>query len=222
MTLFNSYMLNYQRISTAKYSLTYVWNHPGSMMYQKPQGKQYGISFRDHIIYRIYYPLVMTNIAIENYHRNSAFFPLKMVVFHSYVSHYQRVDSIFVYWSGFTQVAPGSPSSPATLITTNGKTLVLQHTEIITSTSGMGSYEKTIQNRLESAWLQVKHPKFLPLIKHGNGKLVHSSSFISDFPNTTIHSWRFSSQPCLITRAYVNQVKIAYGSGIQNIAMSHM
>ena len=32
------------------------------------------------------YRLVMTNIAIENDHRNSGFFPLKMVTFHSYVS----------------------------------------------------------------------------------------------------------------------------------------
>ena len=28
----------------------------------------------------------MTNIAIENGHRNSGFFPLKMVIFHSYVT----------------------------------------------------------------------------------------------------------------------------------------
>ena len=32
------------------------------------------------------YPLVMTNIAIENGHRNSEFFHKKMVIFHSYVS----------------------------------------------------------------------------------------------------------------------------------------
>ena len=32
------------------------------------------------------YPLVMTNIAIENGHRNSCFSHKKMVMFHSYVS----------------------------------------------------------------------------------------------------------------------------------------
>ena len=32
------------------------------------------------------YPLVMTNIAIENGHRNSEFSHQKMVIFHSYVS----------------------------------------------------------------------------------------------------------------------------------------
>ena len=33
-----------------------------------------------------YYPLVMTNIAVENGHRSSRFFPLNMAIFHSYVS----------------------------------------------------------------------------------------------------------------------------------------
>ena len=36
------------------------------------------------------YALVMTNIAIENHHLWSIF-PFKMVIFHSYVSHYPRV-----------------------------------------------------------------------------------------------------------------------------------
>ena len=31
------------------------------------------------------YPLGMTNIAMENDHKSSGFFPLKMVIFHSYV-----------------------------------------------------------------------------------------------------------------------------------------
>ena len=34
------------------------------------------------------------NIAIENDHRNSGFFPLKMVFFHSYVAVYQRVAQV--------------------------------------------------------------------------------------------------------------------------------
>ena len=36
------------------------------------------------------YPLVMTDIAIEHDHLQSNF-SFKMVIFHSYVSHYQRV-----------------------------------------------------------------------------------------------------------------------------------
>ena len=31
------------------------------------------------------YPLVMTNISMENHHRNSGCFPLNIVMFHSYV-----------------------------------------------------------------------------------------------------------------------------------------
>ena len=38
--------------------------------------------------------LVMSNIAIENGHRNSEF-PMKMVIFHSYGTVYQRVIQMF-------------------------------------------------------------------------------------------------------------------------------
>jgi hypothetical protein len=57
------------------------WNHPAidvSNIFQLPG-------------------LVMTNIAIENGHRNSGItmnYPLKMVIFHSFVNVYQRV-----YWN---------------------------------------------------------------------------------------------------------------------------
>ena len=36
-------------------------------------------------------PSGYVEIAIENGHRNSGVFPLKMVIFHSYLSHSQRV-----------------------------------------------------------------------------------------------------------------------------------
>ena len=38
------------------------------------------------------YPLVMTNIAIESGHRNDVSFP--MVIFHSYVTVYERVSNM--------------------------------------------------------------------------------------------------------------------------------
>ena len=46
------------------------------------------------------YPLVMTNIAFENDHRNSGFsHKHRMVIFHSYVSHYQVWSSVVSHHS---------------------------------------------------------------------------------------------------------------------------
>jgi hypothetical protein len=35
-----------------------------------------------------------TNIAIENGHRNSGFYPVKMVIFHSFLYVYQRINNV--------------------------------------------------------------------------------------------------------------------------------
>jgi hypothetical protein len=72
------------------------------------------------------YPLVMTNIAIENHHFSWEN-PLLMAIFNSYVSHYQRVTSKSWDWRRFLAAARKSKQkhpTPSKHDTINGMILV--------------------------------------------------------------------------------------------------
>ena len=75
----------------------------------------------------LWIPLVMTHIAIENHHLYSVF-PSKMVIFHSYLSHYQRETfenprnhrvQIQIFWSSklLSNSWPRCPKLPNVVLT---------------------------------------------------------------------------------------------------------